>query len=95
MTSGQDFPFGGFFLCAVKVFFRSFRQIQFSIKGKSVAHSIQPSFFLSFKFHSLNFSQMSANRFLTLIAFALCAIQLANAGPILRPPTSCDTQQVV
>ncbi|EDR11039.1 uncharacterized protein LACBIDRAFT_324514 [Laccaria bicolor S238N-H82] len=52
LASGQDFPFGDFFL------------------------------------------QMAANRFLMLIAFMLCAIQLANAGPVPWPLTSCDAQQV-
>ncbi|EDR11043.1 uncharacterized protein LACBIDRAFT_315331 [Laccaria bicolor S238N-H82] len=37
---------------------------------------------------------IKANRFLMLTAFALCAIQLANTGPVPRPSTSCDTQQV-
>jgi hypothetical protein len=43
-------------------------------------------------------SQMAIGRFLTLIAFAMGAVHLANAGPIPAPTTSCsdgDIQEAV
>ncbi|EDR11044.1 uncharacterized protein LACBIDRAFT_324522 [Laccaria bicolor S238N-H82] len=75
---------GSYFYRALEVLFRRVKERNLCLQALTSGQD----------FPFGDFFSMAANRFLMLTAFALCAIQLANTGPVPRPSTSCDTQQV-